>query len=61
MYPLAKRPSVWLLPLFLVVALVYLFSYTEMELVRGSSQAALAAASTTLLFFLFTFFVERSR
>lgn len=50
MYPLAKRPSVWLLPLFLVVALVYLFSYTEMELVRGSSQAALAAASTTLLF-----------
>ena len=50
MLPLKKRPSLWLMPIFLIVALVYLSSYTDMDSVLGNSPAAVSGASTTLLF-----------
>ncbi len=50
MLPLTKRPALWLLPIFLIVAFIYVGSYTELNLVLGNSAAAVSGASSTLLF-----------
>lgn len=50
MLPIANRPALWLLPVFLVIAFVYLGSYTELDLVLGNPDAAVSGASSTLLF-----------
>lgn len=50
MLPLINRPALWLLPVFWLVAAIYVASYTEIDTLLGNAQAAMSAGSTTLLF-----------